>query len=83
MAGYAQPPTPWDLQAPTLLETVQCAVAITPQVRLAIADATFLHLLSVQKWAAGGEPRYKESSRHWLRWQGSIYTPDQQVPVEV
>ena len=82
LGRFAEPPTSWDIQSPTVLETVQSAVAITPQLRSAIADATFLHLVSVQKWGRPGEPRYKESSRHWLRWQGSIYL-DQQVPVEV
>ena len=81
LGRFAPPLASWDIQSPTVLETVQSAVAITAQVRSAIAGATFLHLTSVQKWGRPGEPRYKDSSRHWLHWQGSIYRKPHERPL--
>ncbi len=58
---------------PSVMAAVREEVAVTPELREAVAGATLVHSLTAAKWLGTVQPAYKETGRHWLNWRGSIY----------
>ena len=56
-----------------LLEAAKASVEVTAELVEAYQAITLMHVLVVSDWIGADAPAYKETNRHWLNWEGSIY----------
>ena len=63
-----------------LVARARDVVPVTAELTQALAELTAVHVLDTAAWIGTDQPRYKETSTHWLHWRGPIYS-DQAVDV--
>lgn len=61
----------WD--APELLPFARDAIEVTPDLTASFRSLTRLHMLETARWLGTPTPAYKDTGRHWLKWEGAVY----------
>ena len=58
---------------PELMERARSTIVVTPEMTEAFQAMTVIHAKKLNGWIGRDAPAYKETERHWLHWQGSLY----------
>ncbi|HEY5412544.1 MAG TPA: glycosyltransferase [Caulobacteraceae bacterium] len=72
-AGAPENPLARGWDAPDVLALARDLIEVTPELVASFRAMTLLHLLAAERWLTFERAAYKDTPRHWVNWQGSIY----------